>query len=124
MSGSASLMVAMIPLPVSTKLRYRARLSNAGLFLLLSLLALSLLFNLAIYMPHHATVTDPLPHLLDAIKRHGTTENLTHLIIVPGHAIWTGTDPNLRLSEDQWLLESYQKGRGRLAAFFAHISRG
>ncbi|KAF8348176.1 hypothetical protein F5887DRAFT_1254581 [Amanita rubescens] len=112
----------MIPLPVSTKLRSRARLSNAGLFSLLSLLALSLLCNLALYIPHHAT--DPLPVLLAAIKRHDSTENLTHLIIVPGHAIWTGTDPNLRLSEDQWLLESYQKGKGRLAAFFAHISRG
>lgn len=112
----------MIPLPVSTKLRSRARLSNGGLFSLLSLLALSLLCNLAFYIPHHAT--DPLPVLLAAIKRHDSTERLTHLIIVPGHAIWTGTDPNLRLSEDQWLLESYQKGKGRLAAFFAHISRG
>ena len=116
------LTAAMIPLPVSTKLRSRARLSNAGLFLLLSLLAVSILFNLAIYTPHHTP--DPLPHLLATIKRHGATENLTHLIIVPGHAVWTGTDPKQRLSEDQWLLESYQKGKGRLAAFFAHISRG
>ncbi|KAF8633638.1 hypothetical protein AX15_001325 [Amanita polypyramis BW_CC] len=116
---------AMIPLPVSTtspRLRSRARLSNAGLLLLLSLLTLSLLFNVTFYVSPRAI--DPLPHLLTAIPHDDTRETLTHLIIVPGHAIWTGIDPNQRLSEDQWLLEPYQKGKGRLAAFFAHISRG
>lgn len=110
----------MIPLPISTsspKFRSRTRLPNA--YLLLSLLAVSLFLNLALYLRTY--VIDPLPRLLADITSRKT---LSHLIIVPGHAIWLGTDPNQRLSEDQWLLEPYQKGKGRLAAFFAHISRG
>ncbi|KAG6821023.1 hypothetical protein H0H93_007913 [Arthromyces matolae] len=40
------------------------------------------------------------------------------------HAIWKGIDPDLRLNEDQWILEPYQTGGGRVSAFFAHILRG
>lgn len=53
-----------------------------------------------------------------------TIRGLNHLIIVPGHAIWKGGDPRLRLDNDQWLLEPYQKSGRRVAAFFAHIERG
>jgi len=51
-------------------------------------------------------------------------ENLEHLVIVPGHAIWIGNDPGQRLDESQWALEPYQKGRARLEALYQHIQRG
>ena len=41
--------------------------------------------------------------------------------MVPGHAIWKGTTLEARLDEDQWILEPYQHGGGRVAAFFKHI---
>ncbi|KIL68870.1 hypothetical protein M378DRAFT_70620 [Amanita muscaria Koide BX008] len=123
----------MIPLPVtSTRHRVRipfyytrARLSNAALCLLLSCLALSVLFNFFLYIHRPAVPHFPsLSAFSAALTRDNASESLNHLIIVTGHAIWIGTDPSLRLSEDQWLLEPYQKGQGRLDAFFAHISRG
>ena len=117
-----------LPLPVSaippilrTRLYARARLSNAGLLLLLSSLTLSLLLNVLHYTPRHPYAPS---HLSEAIARANSTQSLKRLIMVPGHAVWIGIDPTLRLSGDQWLLETYQKGPGRLAAFFAHISRG
>ncbi|KAI5822915.1 hypothetical protein K523DRAFT_287430 [Schizophyllum commune Tattone D] len=44
--------------------------------------------------------------------------------MVPGHSIWKGTDPEQRFSEDQWVLEPYQKGGKRLSALIKHIEIG
>ncbi|CAA7259181.1 unnamed protein product [Cyclocybe aegerita] len=41
--------------------------------------------------------------------------------MVPCHAIWKGSDS--WLNEDDWILESYQKGPGRVKAFYEHIAR-
>jgi len=49
---------------------------------------------------------------------------LHHLIIVPGHAIWKGSDPQKRTQDSEWILESYQKGGGRVQAFYDHIAAG
>jgi len=59
-----------------------------------------------------------------ATVTHPNMENLEHLVIVPGHAIWIGNDPGQRLDESQWALEPYQKGRARLEALYQHIQRG
>ncbi|KAH9858594.1 hypothetical protein C2E23DRAFT_799272, partial [Lenzites betulinus] len=42
--------------------------------------------------------------------------------MVPGHAIWKGASLDARFDEDQWVLEPYQRGGGRIAAFFKHIA--
>ncbi|KAI0280726.1 hypothetical protein BC826DRAFT_1111959 [Russula brevipes] len=39
--------------------------------------------------------------------------DLVHLVIVPGHGIWTGAQPGVAEVEDSWLLASYQKERWR-----------
>lgn len=102
----------------------RARLTNLGFFLLLLFAALSLLLNVhflySVRLPEYANSSA----LLSTITRDPSARRLTHLIIVPGHAIWKGTNPELRLHEDQWVLEPYQMGGGRVSAFFAHILRG
>lgn len=103
----------------------RTRVTNLG-FLLLALASLvSLLFNVfhLTQTYHHHPEHYGSPGLFATISRDKSIRGLTHLIIVPGHAIWKGTDPQLRLREDQWVLDPYQRGGGRVAAFFAHILR-
>ncbi|KAF8070357.1 hypothetical protein FPV67DRAFT_1014568 [Lyophyllum atratum] len=102
----------------------RARITNLAFLLLALVTFVSLLYNL-----HHLSLVR-LPEcinssaLLSTISRDLEARRLSHLIIVPGHAIWKGTNPESRLREDQWVLEPYQKGGGRISAFFAHILRG
>ncbi|KAG5351867.1 hypothetical protein C0989_004690 [Termitomyces sp. Mn162] len=102
----------------------RARVTNLGFLLLLFVAALSLLSNL--YFLHSTRYQEHAnpSALLSAITRDPSVRRLSHLIIVPGHAIWKGINPELRLHEDQWVLEPYQMGSGRVSAFFAHILRG
>lgn len=93
-------------------------------FCILLLFCISLLLN-AFYIKsriHHQNFHSS--SLFATITRHATTRGLNHLILVPGHAIWKGGDPRLRLDDDQWILEPYQKAGGRVDAFFAHIQRG
>ncbi|KAH9016943.1 hypothetical protein EDB85DRAFT_2122389, partial [Lactarius pseudohatsudake] len=47
---------------------------------------------------------------------------LDHLVIVPGHCIWTGAHAEDAENEDSWLLASYQRGCGHPSIFRAHIS--
>ncbi|GLB37315.1 hypothetical protein LshimejAT787_0403660 [Lyophyllum shimeji] len=102
----------------------RARLTNFGFLLLVVLTVTSLLYNLRfLFLVRHPEYINSSA-LLSTISRDPAARQLTHLVIVPGHAIWKGTDPELRLREDQWVLEDYQNGGGRVAAFFAHILRG
>ncbi len=109
----------------------RARVTNLGLVLLISFAALSFLFNLGYYFSYGAG-SYSLPHLHDSspeailstIERSKTLSSINHLVIVPGHAIWKGTHPERGLDEDNWILEPYQRGGGRVAAFYGHIVRG
>ena len=48
---------------------------------------------------------------------------LTHLIIVPGHAIWLGHDPTRATADDDWILEDQQRG-GDVRTYIRHITRG
>lgn len=52
--------------------------------------------------------------------------NLTHLIIVPGHGVWTGSLPSQVHDEDFWLLDGYMYGHSetRIQAFVEHINSG
>lgn len=63
-------------------------------------------------------------HHIQRIVRPEYARNLNHLIVVPGHAIWKGSRPELRMDDNEWVLEPYQKGKGRVRAFFSHIVRG
>lgn len=118
----------MLPAPVtftkSNPLRRSPILHPCRLpFLLLLLLcSISLLLNaFYMYQKNHLCISSAFSA---TVTRRVTIRGLNHLIIVPGHAIWKGGDPRLRLDNDQWLLEPYQKSGRRVAAFFAHIERG
>lgn len=129
-----------------------ARFTNLAVLLLSAIACASLLLNLHVYLAAPAVGRASLPgsersntishenspvihaspdrdaSLVDGIVQYITrpahARNLTHLVIVPGHAIWKGTEPQMRMSEEDWELASYQKGRMRVNAFFSHIVRG
>ena len=107
----------------------RARVTNLGLILLLSCSALSFLFNLGFWLSS-GPVVYPIPEnvspqsILATIERDRVLHSLDHLVIVPGHAVWKGTHPERALEEDNWILEPYQRGGGRVDAFYNHIMQG
>ncbi|PCH43583.1 hypothetical protein WOLCODRAFT_103794 [Wolfiporia cocos MD-104 SS10] len=103
----------------------RARITNLGLLLLSTFAIFSFLVNLN----HYYTSPRAYPHadgepfgIVETIQRDETLSTLDHLIIVPGHAIWIGIDPAKRLDDNEWILEPYQRGGGRVAAFYKHIA--
>ncbi|KAG8863568.1 hypothetical protein FRB96_008308 [Tulasnella sp. 330] len=62
--------------------------------------------------------------IYDTLSRDEQLTGLSHLIIVAGHAVFTGCEPDERLDEKYWVLEDRQKGGGNIEAFFSHIQRG
>ncbi|KAL6305768.1 hypothetical protein BKA93DRAFT_776649 [Sparassis latifolia] len=107
----------------------QSRVTNLGLLLLASLTAISLLFNLRFYF---SASRNPLPYqfvptansILSTIQRDRAVSVLDHLIIVPGHAVWKGTNAERKLDDDEWILEPYQRGGGPVSAFYKHITTG
>lgn len=63
------------------------------------------------------------PSIESTIERSPEIRGLSHLIIVAGHAIWTGSDPSNRDQDDDWILAPYQRG-GSVKTFWKHIARG
>lgn len=108
----------------------RARVTNLGLLLLAGFATLSFLLNLGFYFsPTRRTpyVRSPYVHpngIWSTLHRDDTLLRLNHLIIVPGHAIWRGIDAGRRFEDDEWVLETYQRGGGRVSAFVQHIEQG
>ena len=101
----------------------RSRITNLGVFLLATCFAVSLLLNLRDWRLHHAFYTNQQNAKLQfaTIERPPTRNNLDHLIVVPCHGIWRGS--NSWLEDKDWFLESYQQGTGRVRAFYDHIAR-
>lgn len=113
----------------------RSRLTNLGLVILCMITAASLLLNVFHYLktaqPGSSLGTDTLTYQLSDetddsqnVMRESWTESLDHLIIVPGHAIWKGVDPDKRTQDSEWILEPYQKGAGKTRVFWEHIATG
>lgn len=103
----------------------QARITNLGLILLSCFAAFSFLYNLSHYLSHPREPLHSSPiSIASTLSRPDAIQNLTHLIVVPGHSIWKGSNPYLMRIEDEWILEPYQKKGGRVYAFINHISRG
>lgn len=102
----------------------RSRLTNLGVFLLVALCALSLLFNLHYWASYPSISENQLRnrHSLLEVDRPEPRTHLDHLILVPCHGIWRGTTSWAEGKD--WVLESYQTGNKRLNAFYDHIARG
>ena len=143
---------AMLPVPVSLTRRggtpshrrplgqvilSRSRLTNLGVLLLTLFAALSSVLNFLFYLNSAGRsehdhderhVEAPLywtpSGISSTISRSPAVQALDHLVIMPGHAIWWGATSSSRLDEDEWILEIFQRGGGRVAAFMSHIERG
>ncbi|KDR75304.1 hypothetical protein GALMADRAFT_249320 [Galerina marginata CBS 339.88] len=101
----------------------RSRLTNLGVLLLFGLCFISLLFNLRHWtLPPPATANQLNGRIsLFTVDRPSSRKNINHLIMVPCHSIWKGT--NSWLEEKDWYLEPFQKGPNRVRAFYEHIAR-
>ncbi|KAI0692605.1 hypothetical protein BC835DRAFT_1277460 [Cytidiella melzeri] len=118
--------------PLRDVLLTRARITNLGFLLLLGFAVLSCLLNLYYWLfaeqqPRHPPLDFLSPHsILATIERDKALGALEHLVVVPGHAIWTGSKPEDSYVEDEWLMESFQQGdkAARIQAYHQHISRG
>ncbi|ORY26865.1 hypothetical protein BCR39DRAFT_539840 [Naematelia encephala] len=128
---------------IITTLRSRTRLTNLAVSLLLLLLTTSLLLNLNTLLLRPSTYhpgrrkwegweDNATPQQLDSgiplsiettIERDPRFEELDHLIMVPGHAIWIGNDPERLEEDDQWILEGIQGG-GSVKTYVKHIREG
>lgn len=109
----------------------RSRLTNLGVWLLAAFACISFLYNLAFIFSSSSTYPRssgvgyrPPESILATIQRDETLERLSHLIVVPGHAIWSGSKQDQVLDEELWTLEDYQRGGGRVSAFVDHIRQG
>ncbi|KAJ7718010.1 hypothetical protein DFH07DRAFT_337494 [Mycena maculata] len=121
----------MLPRPVSIDRRHafalrrtllsRSRATNLAVLALASLTVISFLFNVHLYFSSPES-SNPSVNVLASVPDPRST--LNHLIVVPGHAIWKGTDPNLRTRVEEWVFQSYQTNQesARLEIFFQHIS--
>ncbi|TFY71617.1 hypothetical protein EVG20_g1394 [Dentipellis fragilis] len=113
---------------LNAALRAPSRLTNLGVLLLTSLALFSLLLNLRHYFFSfdigHAKTCGEYFEDAQSVERPASISNLKHLIIVPGHGIWTGAHEREILDEDSWVLASYQRGRGRPALIAEHIAQG
>lgn len=136
---------AYAPLPLSgswlAQLRVRSRLTNLAVLLLLATLGLSLLYNAkhALSPAHgrgqysaaakqwdvaHAgpELAGRPPSVEATIARDPRMARVDHLVMVPGHAVWLGTDAARAGSDDDWVLEPMQRG-GSVRTYVRHIER-
>lgn len=94
--------------------------------LLALLTTCSLLLNLSFFFSassdHASSSSYGIGSINATLERSPVLNGLDHLIVVPGHAIWHGSSAEEALDERAWVLESYQRGGGRVETFFKHIS--
>ena len=57
------------------------------------------------------------------INRDPRIERLDHLVMVPGHAIYTGSDPGKVEEDGEWVLEPMQRD-GSVRTFIKHVEEG
>lgn len=148
------------------RLSARSRVTNLGILLLLGVCSLSVLMNLRFILfsrGGRATGNNlPPPGFGSWTTFHGLTpkmlqenqpqpatgsENLNHLVLVVGHAVWgkhlplvalcealfipliirfyhtAGCDFRERENDENWVLEDYQRG-GSVKTYWKHIEKG
>lgn len=110
-----------------THLRSRTRLTNLAVVLIILLTTSSILLNAAYYLsppsPPSRLLRNRPGSIEDTILRDPRISALDHLVMVPGHAIWTGHDANKVEEDSEWVLQDMQKG-GSVRTFLRHLEMG
>ncbi|KAG8710868.1 hypothetical protein FRC08_016611 [Ceratobasidium sp. 394] len=109
------------------RLLSRSRITNLGAIIIGSILVISLVSNLRYAFllsraTHRFTTTPAL--IANTVSYNQSMSDLSHLIIVAGHAIWKGGLPADYAKDSAWVLDTVQAGRGNPDAFYAHIAKG
>lgn len=130
-------------------MRSRTRLTNLAVALILLLTGTSLMLNISNYLsdPTYAHAHGPTGSwtpkgkgkgegkalyegereergsIERTINRDIRMEKLEHMVMVPGHAIWTGSDPSKVAEDGEWVLEPMQRG-GSVRTFLRHLEEG
>ncbi|GAA5992443.1 hypothetical protein JCM5350_001592 [Sporobolomyces pararoseus] len=114
----------------SKLLTQRARTTNLAVLLLSILTLVSLYYNLvhaivpistriqqqraaAAVVPSSLLSTLPPPH-----------SSLTHLVMIPGHAIWSGCDASHSLRDTDWILQDFQRDGKHVKTYLRHLTKG
>ncbi|GAA5839997.1 hypothetical protein JCM3766R1_000636 [Sporobolomyces carnicolor] len=65
----------------------------------------------------------PVPHSLQSTltPAHST---LTHLAMIPGHAIWQGCDASHSTQDKDWILQDFQKDGNHVKTYLKHLTKG
>lgn len=124
-------------LSLRERLSARSRVTNLGILLLLGIASLSVLLNFRFLVFGAGRNVKLPPGFGSWTSFHGVTPNmlvqnlpsppagsekLTHLVLVPGHAIWAGCKFEERENDENWVLEDYQRG-GSVKTYWKHIQK-
>ncbi|KZV71154.1 hypothetical protein PENSPDRAFT_752015 [Peniophora sp. CONT] len=118
--------------PLRELLRAPARITNLAALTLLCVAIVSIYLNLHLWASSSVgtgsgawprTSGSLPPSIAATLERPVQRRLLDHLVIVPGHGIWTGAEEEDILDEKYWLLAEFQRNRGRPAVFLEHIRR-
>ncbi|POY72356.1 hypothetical protein BMF94_4658 [Rhodotorula taiwanensis] len=119
----------------SRPLTARSRATRLAVWMLAATAAVSVLLNVrllalgaaggavGILRPRRfALVDSQIPEsVLSTIEP--SNQPLKHMVMVPGHAIWSGCDASLAARDRDWILEPMQKG-GQVRTYLKHIVKG
>ncbi|GAA5967958.1 hypothetical protein JCM3765_005559 [Sporobolomyces pararoseus] len=114
----------------SKLLTHRARTTNLAVLLLSLTTLISLYYNLLhglnqifsstsiqrslpLMVPNSILSTLPPPH-----------SSLTHLVMIPGHAIWQGCDASHSTRDTDWILQDFQKDGKHVKTYLKHLTKG
>lgn len=119
------------------RLAARSRVTNLGIGLLVVFAVGSLFLNFRHWTSRPPAVAlappdqvhaAPSADVADAVKSQTSTpvpgtENLEHLVIVVGQAVWAGSSFDGREQDSNWDLEDYQKG-GSVKTYWKQLEKG
>ncbi|KAL7005848.1 hypothetical protein EMMF5_004584 [Cystobasidiomycetes sp. EMM_F5] len=115
----------------------RSRTTNLAVLLLLTILSVSLLYNVKFYLHEHPLkgerdrlpfsirATMPLPQQNTGLvsgsggKASSIPDDLNHMILVPGHSVWQGRLRSEADDSSQWILQKGQQNS--VKTFIRHI---
>ncbi|SCV71690.1 BQ2448_3278 [Microbotryum intermedium] len=107
-------------------LTQRSRMTNFAVLLLAFVSAISILLNVRLYLDQQI-FRRPTPDALVPLSLRATLPTsrapLKHLVIIPGHAIWLGSNASRAALDQDWILEPFQKN-GDVRAYLKHIAKG
>ncbi|KDE04318.1 hypothetical protein MVLG_05199 [Microbotryum lychnidis-dioicae p1A1 Lamole] len=104
----------------------RSRITNFAVLLLALVSVFSILLNVRLYLDQQI-FRRPTPDTLVPLSLRATLPTsrapLKHLVMIPGHAIWLGSNASRASLDQDWILEPFQKN-GDVRAYLKHIAKG